>query len=238
MIIVELFKPFKHEREKMPETPLLPLTDYQKWPEAEMKSRAATFYAEMKRRRTVREFSNEPVDRTIIEDCLRTAGTAPSGANQQPWQFIAVSDPEVKRVIREAAEEIEADFYHKEATQTWRNALKKLKTGPKKPFLETAPYLIAIFSELYGVSVDNEKIKHYYVNESVGISTGMLISALHHAGLATLTYTPANMRFLNKILSRPSNEKPFMILVVGYPSKDVRVPVIEKKPLEDFSAFI
>lgn len=222
----------------MSETPFLPLADYQKWPEAEMRSRAATFYAEMKRRRTVREFSNEPVNRTIIEDCLRTAGTAPSGANQQPWQFIAVSDPEVKRDIREAAEEIEADFYHREATQTWRNALKKLKTGPKKPFLETAPYLIAIFSQLYDVSADNEKIKHYYVNESVGISTGMLISALHYAGLATLTYTPANMRFLNKILSRPSNEKPFMILVVGYPSKDVRVPVIEKKALGDFSVFI
>lgn len=222
----------------MSEKAFLPLTDYKKLPETEMKTRAETFYAEMKRRRTVREFSNEPVDRSVIENCLRTAGTAPSGANQQPWRFIVVSDHEIKQQIRKAAEKIEADFYNKDTTKTWRNALKKLKTGPKKPFLETAPYLIVIFSQLYGVSADDEKIKHYYVNESVGISTGILITALHHAGLVTLTYTPANMRFLNKILLRPSNEKPFMILVAGYPSKDVRVPAIQKKSLEDISVFM
>ena len=215
----------------------LPLTDYKKLPEAEMKNRAHDFYKEMKRRRTVRQFSNEPVDRKIIDHCLRSAATAPSGANQQPWRFVVVSDPGVKRQIREASEKIEKAFYIKEATKTWRHALKDLKTGPQKPFLETAPYLIVIFSELYHHDANNKKIKHYYVTESVGISTGILIAALHHAGLAALTYTPANMRFLNNILSRPSNEKPFMILVAGYPASDASVPALKKKSLADFCIF-
>ena len=216
----------------------LPLSDYCKFPETEMKRRASEFYAEMKRRRTVREFSDQPVDRSIIEDCLRTASTAPSGANQQPWSFVVVSDFAVKRQIREAAEKIEKEFYTKAATEKWRDALKHLKTGPSKPFLDTAPYLIVIFSQLHGFSADGEKTKHYYVTESVGIATGMLITALHHAGLASLTYTPANMRFLNKILSRPLNEKPFMILVAGYPSETALVPAIQKKTLEDIAVFI
>ncbi len=216
----------------------LKLTDYCKFPEAEMKTRASEFYAEMKRRRTVRDFSDQPVDRSIIENCLRTASTAPSGANQQPWSFVVVSDFAVKRRIRESAEKIEKEFYTKAATEKWRYALKDLKTGPSKPFLETAPYLIAIFSQLYGFSADGEKTKHYYVTESVGIATGMLITALHHVGLVTLTYTPANMRFLNKILSRPLNEKPFMILVAGYPSETALVPAIQEKTLEDISVFI
>ena len=222
----------------MTEEKFISLADYCKYPEAEMKKRAFDFYVEMKRRRTVRNFSAQPVDRSIIENCLRTAGTAPSGANQQPWRYIIVSDQAVKRQIREAAEKIEKEFYSKEATKKWVNALQHLGTGPMKPFLENAPYLIAIFSQLYSYSSDGEKKKHYYVSESVGIATGILITALHHAGLASLTYTPANMRFLNKILKRPSNEKPFMILVVGYPSENALVPAVQKKSLEDIAEFV
>ena len=222
----------------MAEKTFLPLTDYCKFPEAEMKRRASEFYVEMRRRRTVRNFSDQPVDRSIIEDCLRTAATAPSGANQQPWSFIVVSDLTVKRRIRDSAEKIEKEFYSKEATRKWTDALKHLGTVPSKPFLEIAPYLIVIFSQRYSYSANREKTKHYYVSESVGIATGMLITALHHAGLVALTYTPVNMRFLNKILSRPSNEKPFLILVVGYPSETALVPAIQKKALEDISVFI
>lgn len=222
----------------MAEKKFLSLTDYCKYPEAEMKKRALDFYAEMRRRRTVRHFSDQPVDRSIIENCLRAASTAPSGANQQPWSFIVVSDQAVKRQIREAAEKIEKEFYSKEATKKWVNALEHLGTIPSKPFLETAPYLIAIFSQLYGYSASREKTKHYYVSESVGIATGMLITGLHHAGLVSLTYTPVNMRFLNKILARPSNEKPFMILVVGYPSENALVPAIQKKSLENIAEFV
>ena len=222
----------------MAEKKFLSLTDYCKYPEAEMKKRALDFYAEMRRRRTVRHFSDQPVDRSIIENCLRAASTAPSGANQQPWSFIVVSDQAVKRQIREAAEKIEKEFYSKEATKKWVNALEHLGTIPSKPFLETAPYLIAIFSQLYGYSASGEKTKHYYVSESVGIATGMLITGLHHAGLVSLTYTPVNMRFLNKILARQSNEKPFMILVVGYPSENALVPAIQKKSLENIAEFV
>ena len=222
----------------MAEKTFRPLTDYCKFPEAEMKKRASEFYLEMRRRRTVRNFSDQPVDRNIIEDCLRTAGTAPSGANQQPWSFIVVSELTVKRRIREAAEKIEKEFYSNEATRKWTNALKHLGTVPRKPFLEIAPYLIVIFSQRYSYSANGKKTKHYYVSASVGIATGMLITALHHAGLVTLTYTPISMRFLNKILSRPSNEKPFMILVVGYPSETALVPAIQKKALKDISLFI
>ena len=214
------------------------LTAYHRFPEAEMKKRASAFHSKMRGRRTVREFSDQSIDRLVIEDCLRAGATAPSGANQQPWQFVVVSDPAVKRQIRESAEKIEKDFYSKKSTLHWRDVLKHLKTGPSKPFLETAPYLIVIFSQSYSFSAKGEKIKHYYVTESVGIATGMLITALHHAGLATLTYTPVTMKFLNKILSRPSNEKPFMILVVGYPSESALVPTIKKKKLADISVFI
>ena len=191
----------------MAEKKFLRLTDYRKLPETEMKKRASEFYTEMKRRRTVRNFSDQPVDRGIIENCLRAAATAPSGANQQPWTFVAVSDPGIKKQIREAAEKIEKEFYSKEATRKWVKDLEHLGTTPSKPFLETAPWLIAVFSQLYGYSANGVKKKHYYVSESMGIATGMLITGLHHAGLVSLTYTPSNMRFLNKILSRPSNEK-------------------------------
>lgn len=222
----------------MKEAEFAALTAYHRLAASEMKKRALEFYSEMMRRRTVRDFSDEPVDRAIIESCLRTASTAPSGANQQPWTFVVVSDPPVKKEIRRASEKVEKEFYSKEATKRWVNDLKHLGTVPSKPFLEKAPHLIVIFSQLYSCSPGGEKQKHYYVLESVGIATGMLITALHHAGLVSLTYTPANMRFLNKILSRPKSEKAFMILVAGYPAKDTLVPVLHKKAIEDISVFV
>ena len=215
-----------------------PLTTYQSYPLAEMQARASTFYDEMRRRRTVREFSDRPVPRSVIEACLRTAGTAPSGANQQPWHFVAVSDPAVKSHIRQAAEAEEREFYERRASQEWLDALAPLGTDAHKPFLEIAPYLIAIFAQTYGMGADGGKIKHYYVTESVGIATGLLIAALHHAGLATLTHTPSPMGFLNEILGRPTNERPFLLLVVGYPAENAQVPAITKKALEEIATFV
>jgi nitroreductase len=172
------------------------------------------------------------VPRDIVEDCIRVAMTAPSGANRQPWHFALVGDPEVKHRIRLAAEEEEQSFYEGRAPAEWLEALAPLGTDARKPFLETAPFLIVIFAQLHGIEDDGSKVKHYYVNESVGIATGMLITALHHAGLASLTHTPAPMRFLNEILDRPSFEKPYLILVVGYPDIDAQVPDISKKDFE------
>ncbi|MBP7960403.1 MAG: nitroreductase family protein [Caldilineaceae bacterium] len=214
------------------------LTDYLEFSPAEMKERAADFYAQIKRRRTVRDFSERAVERGVIEECLRAAGTAPNGANMQPWHFVAVADPAIKRQIREAAEEEEREFYAGRASEEWLAALAPLGTDASKPFLETAPYLIAIFGQSYGVGADGEKVKHYYVQESVGIAVGFLIAALHHAGLATLTHTPSPMKFLNQILGRPVNEKPFLLLVVGYPADGAEVPVIAKKPLEQIASFV
>ena len=213
-------------------------TDYYEYSPEEMKKRSAEFYAEMKRRRTVRQFSDRPVPREIIKDCLHTAATAPSGANMQPWSFVVVTDPAVKRQIRKEAEKTEWEFYRKSATQKWVDDLKLLGTNEHKPFLEVAPYLIVIFAQRYGLLPDGSKKSHYYVNESVGIATGMLITAVHHAGLVCLTYTPSKMGFLNQILSRPSNERPFLILVVGYPAKDTILPEIAKKSLKDVAKFI
>ncbi len=222
----------------MPQTRRQPYLDYQEYPPAEMRRRAAEFYAEMRRRRTVRDFSARPVARKIIENCLKAAGTAPNGANMQPWHFVVVSNPAVKKEIREAAEKEEAAFYHHRAPEDWLAALAPLGTDAQKPFLETAPFLIAVFAQNYNLTPDGEKIKHYYVSESVGIATGILITALHHAGLATLTHTPSPMRFLNAILRRPENERPFLLLVVGYPADDVTVPAINKKPLEEIATFV
>lgn len=213
-------------------------TDNYEYSPEEMKKRSAEFYAEMKRRRTVRQFSDRPVSREIIENCLRTAATAPSGANMQPWSFVVVTDPDVKRQIREEAEKTEREFYRKSATRKWVEDLKLLGTNENKPFLEVAPYLIVIFAQRYGLLPGGSKKSHYYVNESVGIATGMLIAAVHHAGLVCLTYTPSKMDFLNQILSRPSNERPFLILVVGYPAKDTILPKIAKKSLQDVAKFI
>lgn len=214
--------------------------DFREYPVAEMRQRAADFYAEIRRRRTVREFSSRPVPRDIIETCLRAAGTAPNGANLQPWHFVVVSDPQVKARIREAAEAEERQFYEGRASQEWLDALAPLGTDPHKPFLETAPYLIVIFAQSYGLLPDGRRVKHYYVQESVGIATGFLITALNHAGLATLTHTPSPMSFLNDILGRPVNERPYLVLVVGYPADDAQVPIhaTQKKPLAEIATFV
>lgn len=216
----------------------VPLTDYREHPVDEMKRRARRFYEEMRRRRTVRDFSDRPVPREVIERCLLAAGRAPNGANLQPWHFVVVSDREVKRRIREAAEAEERDFYRNRAPREWLEALAPLGTDEHKPFLETAPYLIAIFVQRHGVRPDGTKVKHYYATESTGIATGILITALHHAGLVSLTHTPSPMGFLNEILGRPENERPFLLLVTGYPADDAVVPEIEKKPLEEIASFV
>lgn len=215
-----------------------PLEHYHEYPEKEMKRRAADFYAELKRRRTVRHFSDRPVPQEVIEDCLHAAGTAPSGANRQPWHFVVVSNSAIKKQIREAAEKEEEAFYSGRAPDDWIEALEPLGTDASKPFLETAPYLIVIFAESHGLSEDGKKIKNYYVQESVGIATGMLITALHHAGLVSLTHTPSPMNFLNQILKRPANERPYLILVAGYPAADATVPDIERKTLDAIATFV
>ena len=201
-------------------------------------ARADAFRELMRTRRTVRHFSNQPIARDVIEQCVMVAGGAPSGANLQPWQFVIVSDQAIKQQIRHAAEEEEREFYSRRAPQEWLDALAPLGTDAEKPFLETAPYLIAIFSQAYGALPDGRKVKNYYVQESVGIATGMLITAIHHAGLASLTHTPSPMGFLNEILHRPSNEKPFLLLVVGHPADGAMVPEIGKKTLTEIATFV
>ena len=218
--------------------PLFSPLPFHEYPIEEMRQRADDFYVELKRRRTVRDFSDRPVPGGIIESCIRTAGTAPSGANQQPWHFVVVSNPEIKHQIRLAAEEEERAFYSGRAPEEWREALAHLGTDANKAFLEIAPYLIVIFAQSYGIDEQGRKVKNYYVSESAGIATGMLISALHHAGLATLTHTPSPMNFLSTILERPANERPFLILVAGYPAEDTQVPVLTKKSLEDIATFL
>jgi nitroreductase len=215
-----------------------PYSSFVEFPPQEMVARADSFYAELRGRRTVRAFSNRPVDQAVIDSCLLAAGTAPNGANMQPWHFVVVSSSKVKRKIRVAAEAEEYEFYHNRAPQEWLQALEHLGTDAHKPFLEQAPYLIAIFSQKYGQLPDGRKVKNYYVQESVGIATGILITALHHAGLATLTHTPSPMDFLNDILDRPKNERAFLLLVVGYPAEDAKVPVITKKSLPEIVTYV
>jgi len=222
----------------MSDPKFIPLPDYHEYPVETMRSRAAQFAADLARRRTVRQFSDRSVPRDIIEDCLRAAGSAPSGANMQPWHFVVVSDPEVKHRIRVAAEREEKAFYQERAPREWLEALAPLGTDENKPFLETAPYLIVIFVQRYGLAEDGTRYKHYYAQESVGIATGMLISAVHNAGLASLTHTPSPMGFLNEILDRPEHERPFLTLVVGYPAPDAVVPDIGRKHLQEIATFI
>lgn len=221
----------------MDESRMIPLPAYREHALADMRDRARRFHAEMERRRSVREFSGRRVPREIIDDCLRAAGTAPSGANMQPWHFVVVSGSGTKRRIREAAEAEEREFYEHRAPEEWLRALAPLGTDADKPYLETAPYLIAVFVQKYGRLEDGTKVKHYYPQESVGLATGILITALHHAGLATLTHTPSPMGFLNEILERPKNERPFLLLVTGYPAPDARVPDIRRKPLDDYVTY-
>ena len=212
--------------------------NFTEYPIAEMQERASSFRKEMQKRRTVRHFSDKPVPREIIEECLLAAGTAPNGANLQPWKFVVVGDPKVKHEIRVEAEKEEDEFYHRRAPQEWLDALAPLGTDEHKEFLDVAPYLIAIFGKTHSTLPDGRRVKNYYVNESVGIATGFLITALHHAGLVSLTHTPSPMGFLNNILNRPSEEKPFLLLITGYPAEDAQVPVITKKPLEEIVTFI
>lgn len=213
---------------------LEPLPDYREYPPQDMLARAREHYQDLRRRRTVRDFDARPVPREVIEQCLLAAGTAPSGANQQPWHFVVITGAQHKADIRAAAEEEERTFYNGRAPQEWLDALAPLGTDADKPFLEAAPVLIAIFAQKYGLRPDGERFSHYYVPESVGIATGFLVGALHHAGLATLTHTPSPMGFLNKLCQRPDAEKPVILLVVGYPQAGCRVPVHGgiKKPLE------
>jgi nitroreductase len=216
-----------------------PLSGYQELPPAEMLERARQFADQMQRRRTVRDFSERPVPRALIEDCLRAAGSAPSGANQQPWHFVAVADPAVKRRIREAAEAEEREFYAHRAPPEWLEVLQPLGTDASKPFLETAPWLIAVFIRRFERLPDGRKRKHYYTDESVGLATGVLLTAVHNAGLVSLTHTPSPMKFLNEILGRPKDiERPFLLLVVGYPAPEAKVPEISRKSLAEIATFV
>lgn len=217
-----------------------PLAHYHEHPLEEMRRRVAAFHSEMRLRRTVRDFSPRPVPRDIVEQALLAAGTAPSGANMQPWHFVVVADPAIKRRIRAAAEEEERAFYHGRASRDWLEALAPLGTDEHKPFLEAAPYVIVVFALSYGVLPAGRRVKNYYVQESVGIAVGLLITALHQAGLVTLTHTPSPMGFLNRILGRPVNERPYLVLVTGYPADDARVPVAaaRKKALDEIATFM
>jgi nitroreductase len=212
--------------------------DFERLEPAEMEARARAFHDRMDRRRSVRHFSPEPVPRELVEIAIRTASTAPSGAHRQPWRFVAVSDPEIKKAIRVAAEAEEHESYEGgRMPQDWLDALEPLGTDWEKPYLETAPWLVVVFAELWGVAPDGSKVKNYYVKESVGLACGLFIAALHEMGLATLTHTPSPMAFLSEILGRPRNEKPFILFPVGYPTDDAQVPTIERKDLDQVAVW-
>src|SRR5205814_3463202 len=200
--------------------------------------RARQFYEAMRRRRTIRDYSDRPVPRKVTEYCIRAVGTAPSGANLQPWHFVAVSDPAIKHEIRIAAEKEEKEFYAHRAPKAWLEALAPLGTDSNKPFLETAPWLIAVFAQPFRIVADGTRSPTYYAVESVGIATGILVTAVHSCGLVSLTHTPSPMRFLNRILGRPSYEKPFVLLVIGHPAENALVPDIGRKPVEKISSFV
>ncbi|MBV62448.1 MAG: nitroreductase family protein [Nevskiales bacterium] len=213
--------------------PTHPLHGFAQREPDELIQRARAYADELSRRRTVRDYSDRPVPRAVIEQAVRAAGSAPSGANQQPWHFVAIGDPAIKQAIRAAAEEEERAFYAHRAPEDWLDALAPLGTTADKPFLETAPWLIAVFYERHRIGPDGQREKTYYAIDSVGIATGMLIATLHHAGLATLTHTPSPMGFLTEILGRPKHERPFVLLVAGYPAADAQVPAITRRPLPD-----
>lgn len=211
----------------------IPLPGYRELPAEQMQQRAADFAAQMARRRTVRDYSDRPIPEGVVESAIAAAASAPSGANTQPWHFVVVRDPQTKTRIRQAAEAEEREFYNRRAPQQWLDALAPLGTNADKPFLETAPALIAVFYERYGLREDGERYKTYYSIESVGLACGLLIASLHLAGLATLTHTPSPMKFLREILGRPKNEAPFLLLVTGYPAANATVPDIQRKPLDE-----
>ena len=209
--------------------------DFKKFSQQEMLERSKSFLSEISSRRTVREFSSKIFPIEIIENCIKSAGTAPSGANKQPWSFTIIEDKKVKAKIRIAAEKEEKDFYGRRATKEWLEDLNQFGTNWEKPFLETAPYLIIVFKQIYDVNETGSQRKNYYVNESVGIASGFLLAALHNAGLATLTHTPSPMNFLGQILNRPENEKAYLLIPVGYPSEKAKVPNIKKKSFSEIS---
>jgi nitroreductase len=217
--------------------PREPLIGYPSLAAAEQLRRAEAFETSMRTRRTVRHFAPTPVRREVIESAIRTASRAPCGANQQPWHFVAVGDPLTKRRIREAAETEERAFYGGRAPQAWIDALRPMGTDADKPFLEIAPWLLAVFAQPHGVHPDGGKEKHYYVKESVGIACGFLLAALHQAGLATLTHTPSPMGFLREVLGRPAHEQAFLLVVTGLPADDATVPALTKKPLSEIASF-
>jgi len=212
--------------------------DFEEYSESKMRSRSESFLNEIITRRTVREFSDRIVPIDIINNCIKTAASAPSGANKQPWQFVVVRDSGIKTKIREAAEKEEKEFYGHRATKEWLEDLNQFGTDWHKPFLDIAPYLIVVFRKIYDLENDGTQRKNYYVNESVGIASGFLLAALHHAGLITLTHTPSPMNFLGEILNRPKNEKAFLLIPVGYPAKDAEVPDISKKPFGEISKIV
>ena len=205
--------------------------------ETEQLQRAQALFTELDARRSVREFSDRPVPEALIAELIRTASTAPSGAHKQPWTFCAVSSPEVKKAIREAAEKEEYENYHGRMSDDWLDDLKVFGTDWHKPFLEIAPWLIIVFKKAYDLDAQGQKQKNYYVNESVGLATGFLLAAIHHAGLASLTHTPSPMNFLQEVLNRPANERPFLLIPVGYPAEGATVPVLARKGLEDMAEF-
>lgn len=208
--------------------------DYERPSETESLASSRTFLELMRRRRTVRDFSSDPVPFEVIRDAIEVAGTAPSGAHQQPWTFVVIADPELKRQVRVAAEEEERRSYDGRMSDEWIAALRKLGTDWHKPHIEDAPYVIVVFEQVYGLAADGTKVKHYYVRESVGISVGFLLAALHNAGLATLTHTPSPMGFLSTLLNRPPNERALVLIPVGYPAEDCTVPKLDRKPLGEF----
>jgi nitroreductase len=217
---------------------LIPLPEYKEYTQEEMLDRSRSFLKDIKRRRTVRDFSDKRIPKEIIENCIAVANSAPSGANKQPWHFVVVNTPLIKKKIRVAAEEEEREFYSSRAPQEWLEALAPLGTDSNKPFLETAPYLIVIFSKSLDVLPDGTKLKTYYAVESTGIAAGFLISAIHNTGMVCLTHTPSPMKFLNDICGRPQNEKPFLVLVVGYPAENAKVPDIVKKGLNEVTTYL
>ncbi len=212
--------------------------EFQRLQDAEMKTAAQSFYTKMQRRRTVRDFSDQSVPAEVIRYALLCAGTAPSGANMQPWHFAVTTDPKIKIGIKDAAEAEEKTFYTQRAPEAWLDALAPLGTDEHKPFLSTAPVLIGVFLKKFTYTEDGKRLKNYYPYESVGIACGLLISALHHSGLATLTHTPSPMAFLNQAFARPKTERPYLLLVVGYPEENCQVPAIEKLPFEDIVSVV
>jgi nitroreductase len=216
----------------------VPYEAYREYAPDEMHARVVAFERDMQRRRTVRHFSDRPVPRELIERCLLAAGTAPSGAHQQPWHFVAIQDPAIKAQIRTAAEKEEQEFYRHRAPPEWLEALRPLGTDERKPYLEVAPWLVAVFLKRFTRQPDGRKVKHYYTDESVGIAVGFMLAAIHQAGLVSLTHTPSPMGFLNQLLDRPKDiERPYMLIVVGYPATGATVPDIRRKPLEAIATF-